>query len=193
MITPTDWTDPPLDGWTTDDLDRLPRAGQRRELIDGVVLVSPSPDPLHEGVAELLGTKIEAVCPPGHAVTPGVEIRFSDRRCFIPDLAVVIGWDSLDGTGWLAPRQVLIAIEIVAPTSLLMDRITKPALYAAAGIPYYWRVETDGGIEVSTYRLDLVEEVYRQTGEFRNAIDVPVPWPIRIPIEEITPGARERA
>jgi Uma2 family endonuclease len=192
MTMPTDWTDPPPGGWTTDDLDRLPRAGRHRELIDGVVLVSPSPGPLHEGVAGLLGTKIEALCPPGHAVRQGVEIRFSDRRCFIPDLAVVLGGDGRHRADWLAPRQVLIAVEVVAPTSLLMDRITKPALYAAAGIPYYWRVETDGGIEVSTYRLDLVEEVYRQTGEFRNAIDVPVPWPIRIPIEEITPGARER-
>jgi Uma2 family endonuclease len=60
-------------------------------------------------------------------------------------------------------------------------------MYAAAGIPYYWRVETDGGIEVSTYRLDLVEEVFRQTGEFRDAINLPAPWPIKIPIGEITP------
>jgi Uma2 family endonuclease len=191
MTTPTDWTDPPADGWTTDDLDRLCRVGRRRELIDGVVLVSPSPGPLHEGVAGLLGAKIGALCPPGHAVAPGVEIRFSDQRCFTPDLAVVIGADNRNPADWLVPRQVLIAIEIVAPTSLLMDRITKPALYAAAGIPYYWRVETDGGVEVSTYRLDLVEEVYRQTGEFRNAIDVPVPWPIRIPVREITPGGHE--
>jgi Uma2 family endonuclease len=187
MTAPTDWTDPPPNGWTGDDLDRLSRGGHRRELIDGVMLVGPPPGPLHEAVVGLLGAKIGSLCPPGHTVTQGVEVRFNEQRCFAPDVAVIIGGGGAHHAGWLAPREVLIAIETVAPTSLLMDRITKPALYAAAGIPYFWRVETDGGIEVSTYRLDLVDEVYRQTGEFRDTIDVPVPWPIKIPIMEITP------
>lgn len=187
MTRPTEWTYPPPAGWTTDDLDRLAPHGHRRELIDGLVLVEPAPGPFHEAVVTLLCTRIAALCPPGHSVTQGVAVRFSDQRCFVPDVAVLIGGRRPDQSRWLAPREVLIAIEIVTPTSLLMDRITKPALYAAAGIPYYWRVETEGGIEVSTYRLDLVDEVYRLTGEFRNAIDVPVPWPIRIPIGEITP------
>ena len=34
---------PPGGGWTTDDLDALPEDGRRRELLDGVLLVSPSP------------------------------------------------------------------------------------------------------------------------------------------------------
>jgi Uma2 family endonuclease len=187
MTTPTDWTDPPPGGWTGDDLDRLSRGGRRRELIDGVLLVGPPPGPLHEAVVGLLGAKIESLCPPGHTTARGVGVRFNERRYFIPDVAVVIGGGAGRQAGWLAPREVLIAVEIVEPTSLLMDRITKPALYAAAGIPYFWRVETDGGIEVSTYRLDLVDDVYRQTGEFRDTIDLPVPWPIRIPIGEITP------
>jgi Uma2 family endonuclease len=187
MTSPTDWTDPPPNGWTGDELDRLSRGGHRRELIDGVVLVGPPPGALHEAVADLLGTKIGSLCPPEHSVVRDVEVRFNEWRCFIPDVAVIIDNGGPHHNGWLAPREVLIAVEIVAPTSLLMDRITKPALYAAAGIPYYWRVETDGGIEVSTYRLDLVEELYRQTGEFRDTIDLPVPWPINIPIPEITP------
>jgi Uma2 family endonuclease len=187
MTPPPDWTDPPPDGWTTDDLDRLSGDGHRRELIDGVVLLSPPPGPVHQSVVDLLGAKLTSLSPAGHQVMRGVEVRFNERRCFIPDVAVILGGAGPRHTSWLAPREVLIAIEIVGPTSLLMDRIAKPALYAAAGIPYYWRVEIDGGIEVSTYRLDLVEEVYRQTGEFRDAVDVPVPWRIRIPIAEITP------
>jgi Uma2 family endonuclease len=30
-----------------------------------------------------------------------------------------------------------LAIEIVSPTSQAMDRVTKPALYAKAGIPFF--------------------------------------------------------
>ncbi|NJC86464.1 Uma2 family endonuclease [Planosporangium mesophilum] len=187
MTPRTDWNDPPSDGWTVDDLDRLPRDGHRRELIDGALLVGPHPGQLHEAVVALLRAKIGSRCPPGHAVVHDIEVCFSASRCFSPDVAVILTGADPRRAARLAPRDVLIAMEVVAPTSLLMDRITKPALYAAAGIPYYWRVETDGGVEVSTYRLDLVDEVYRQTGEFRDAVDVPVPWRIEIPITEITP------
>jgi Uma2 family endonuclease len=35
------------------------------------------------------------------------------------------------------PHEVVLTVEIVSPTSVSMDRITKPALYAQAGIPFY--------------------------------------------------------
>jgi Uma2 family endonuclease len=187
MTPPFDWNDPPPDGWTTDDLDRLSEGGRRRELIDGVVLVGPPPAPPHHQVIGLLCDALHAVCPPEFTVARQVEVRFNARRCLIPDVEVIRAVSGPRRTSWFAPREVVLAVEIVDPTSLVMDRVTKPAMYAAAGIPYYWRVETDGGIEVSTYRLDLVEEVYRQTGEFRDTVNVPVPWPIKIPITEITP------
>ncbi len=34
---------PPADGWTADDLEKFPEDNVRRELLDGVLLVSPSP------------------------------------------------------------------------------------------------------------------------------------------------------
>jgi Uma2 family endonuclease len=178
-----DWNDPPADGWTTDDL-----AGSRRyELIDGVVPVGPEPGRAHQAVVRLLGAKLRAVRPAEYEVLQGAELRFSERRTFLPDVSVVFAGVRSRHGSWLPPREVVIAVEVVAPTSKVMDRITKPALYAAAGIPYYWRVETDGGVEVSTYRLDPVDEVYRQIGEFRDVVDVSEPWPLKIQVTEITP------
>ena len=49
---PTDY-DPPGDGWTTDDLDQLPDDGRRREIIDGALIVSPSPTNIHQVIAGL--------------------------------------------------------------------------------------------------------------------------------------------
>jgi Uma2 family endonuclease len=184
-----DWNDPPPDGWTIDDLERLSAGGLRHELIDGVIPVGPPPGPLHETVARLLCARLQEICPAKYEVSQGVGIRFTRRRCLIPDVEVVLRLGVPRRTLWYAPREVVIAVEIVSPTSLVMDRITKPAMYAAAGIPYYWRVETDGGIEVSTYRLDLVDETYRQTGEFRDTIDLLAPWPIKIPVSDITPSS----
>ncbi|RDI51830.1 putative restriction endonuclease [Nocardia mexicana] len=48
----------------------------------------------------------------------------------------------MDGHG-IPTEQVVLAIEIVAPSTELQDRLVKPAVYADAGIPNYWRVETN--------------------------------------------------
>jgi len=34
--------------WTVDDLDRRPEDGLRYELVDGVLLVTPAPEPVHQ-------------------------------------------------------------------------------------------------------------------------------------------------
>ncbi|BCJ44240.1 hypothetical protein Aiant_48970 [Actinoplanes ianthinogenes] len=81
----------------------------------------------------------------------------------------------------------MLAVEIVSPTSIAMDRITKPALYAAAGIPYYWRIETFEGLVVHTHTLDPEGQVYRPTGSYEVRLDVPEPWAISIPIERLRP------
>jgi hypothetical protein len=42
--------------YTVDDLDSLPNDGNRYELLDGVLLVSPAPMPPHELVVNRIGT-----------------------------------------------------------------------------------------------------------------------------------------
>jgi Uma2 family endonuclease len=87
-----------------------------------------------------------------------------------------------------APHEVVLAVEIASPTSQSMDRVTKPALYAAAGIPYYWRIEvSDGEIEVHTCKVDPIEVLYRPFGTFNVEIDALEPWPIKMPISKIKP------
>jgi Uma2 family endonuclease len=69
-----------------------------------------------------------------------------------------------------------------------MDRITKPALYAAAGIPYYWRIETaDDEIEVHTCKIDPEADMYRPFGTFNVEIDTHEPWRIKVPIAKLKP------
>ena len=54
---------PPEGGWTTDDLDALPEDGLRRELLDGVLLVSPSPTRVHQIIAGRLRVALEQTVP----------------------------------------------------------------------------------------------------------------------------------
>ncbi|WP_255527967.1 Uma2 family endonuclease [Plantactinospora alkalitolerans] len=79
---------PPAGGWTTDDLDVMSDDGQRRELLDGALIMAPSPTAAHQTIAGRLMVALEEDCPDEFDVTQGVEVRISQRRSFNPDVLV---------------------------------------------------------------------------------------------------------
>jgi Uma2 family endonuclease len=168
--------------WTTDDLDALPDDGRRLELIDGVPFVSPSPTTGHQRLAGRLFAALDALCPSDISVTQAVDVRVNRRRSLCPDVMVVTAEATERNVSHYLPTEVLLAVEIVSPGSLAMDRIMKPALYAEAGIPCFWRVETEGGVRVATYRLDAGTDTYTSTGEFDDVIHVAQPFALSLPI-----------
>jgi Uma2 family endonuclease len=178
---------PPTGGWTTDDLDELPEDGHRRELIDGVLIMTPSPTNDHQYIAMRLGVALDDACPDDLAATQAVEVRVNRRRSLIPDVLVTRAEPAELGRSRFAPEEVVLVIEIVSPGSQTLDRFAKPALYADAGIPHYWRVETDGGVRVYTYRLDPEKAMYVETDVFTDRITVSEPCPIDIPIDRLLP------
>lgn len=177
----------PAGGWTTDDLDALPEGTRRYELIDGALIVAPSPTNVHQTIAMRLGTALEESCPPEYDVTQGVEIRVSRTRSFIPDVLVTTAAAAGRGPSKFTPPEVLLAVEVVSPGSVTMDRITKAHLYAQAGIPFYWWLETSPRIAVHTHRLDPESGRYTSTGLFVETVAVREPWDIALPISQITP------
>lgn len=179
---------PPPGGWTTEDLDAMPEDGHRRELLDGTLIMSPSPSGAHQIIAGLLMATLREGCPDTFEVTQGVEIRFSRQRSFIPDVLAVTEAAAARRTSKYEPHEVVLAVEVVSPGSQSMDRVMKPALYAQAGIPFYWRVEVeDGNVVVYTYRIDAVHEVYQETGRWTKFVDTGEPWPVNLSISRITP------
>jgi Uma2 family endonuclease len=179
---------PPPGGWTTDDLDNLPDDGRRRELLDGVLIMSPSPRAAHQTITWRLAAALDEVCPEGYDVTQGVEVRINRRRSFIPDVRVTTATAAARRTAKYEPHEVVLAVEIVSDSSESMDRVLKPALYAKAGIPFYWRIEVeDGALVVYTYKIDPVDEVYTQSGRWTEFVDIGEPFPINLPIAQLTP------
>lgn len=178
---------PPPDGWTVDDLDPLPEDGLRRELLDGVLLVSPCPSNIHQIIAMRLMVLLEDTCPGHLGVTQANDVQINARRSFNPDVLVTTDEAARRRTGKYSPEEVVLAVEIVSPTSQSMDRVTKPALYAKAGIPYYWMIETEGGIAVHTYKLEFTDEVYQPSGTFRDVVKVDEPWRSEVPLARLRP------
>ena len=180
---------PPADGWTVDDLDVMPEDGVRRELVDGVLHVTPAPSSVHQALAINLGAELVRGCPEELFVSQANDVEISSRRQFIPDLLIVTFEAAKSQTNKFQASDVVLVAEIVSPRSQSMDRVMKPALYAQAGIPFYWLIETKGGLTVATYRLDPAGEIYQPTGTFSDGdtIRVDEPWHMEIPLTRIRP------
>jgi Uma2 family endonuclease len=69
----------------------------------------------------------------------GVGVLIGDDEP-IPDLVVMTDSIDMDATG-IPAHQVELVVEVVSSSTTLQDRMVKPVLYAAAGIPNYWRLE----------------------------------------------------
>lgn len=108
----------------------------RVELLEGVVVAMAPQNPPHAaGVARADGALRKAIGERAH-VRPQLSLVLR-RSVPEPDLAVVPG--AVDDYERAHPTTALLVIE-VADTSLKQDRLSKAAIYAAAGIPEYWIV-----------------------------------------------------
>lgn len=164
----------PPDGWTVDD---LPEDLRRCELVDGALLVNPPPRPRHTAVAARLHELLAAAVGTGWAVLEAPGVHFDRRNYREPDVAVVRR-TALDHDA-LVPPDVLLAVEVMSPSSVANDRVAKPALYASAGIAHYWRVELEPRMLV---RYTLADGVYREVGRSDGVVSLTEPVAVRIDV-----------
>jgi Uma2 family endonuclease len=127
---------------TYDDVQRLPDDGNRYELLDGYLLVTPSPIPGHQRcVARLLFTLMEAA-PAGIDVLPAPTDWYVDERnVFEPDIVVSRRTDVGERRIEVAP---LLVVEIHSPGTRVRDLTLKRAAYERGGADAYWLVDLDG-------------------------------------------------
>lgn len=170
---------PAGDGWTVDDLDDLPE-GLHYELVDGVLQVSP-PAPLsHNGIATELAVRLHPRLGADWRVIAPAAVVFDVHNEREPDLLVL---RRAAGRAKAArPQDVLLAVEVMSPSSRTTDRLVKPAQYAAAGIPHYWLVEPQTPVLVTHV---LAGDGYRETGRFDDVVDVTEPVAVRFRLADL--------
>ncbi|WP_346113845.1 Uma2 family endonuclease [Nonomuraea maheshkhaliensis] len=140
--------------FTVDDLLKFPDDGNRYELFNGSLLVSPAPTPQHQRVITRLVHILQGVAPPTLECLTTVNVRFSNENFYIPDL-IVVPEEVSDGVDLMySPSDLLLAVEVVSPSSKAVDRAVKVEAYAEARIPLYWRVEPMEGPTIYVYELD---------------------------------------
>jgi Uma2 family endonuclease len=157
-------TDLPTDRpFTIDDLDLLPDDGNRYELDDGVLVVTPPPTMGHQRVVHRLAVTLDAACPAEYEVLPGSGVQISQVQYRIPDI-VVIRAGSAQFTDISATESPVLAVEVASPPTAIYDRNRKNDVYAAFGISSYWIVTPDPDKPMIT-AYDLRDGRYELTAE----------------------------
>jgi Uma2 family endonuclease len=178
-----DWMDLP-DGLSTREYEALPEDICRRiEVVDGAIIVNAAPRRQHQDLCRRLANTLEAACGAGLAVSTDVDLRLRDvpllnRR---PDIAVYDS--SLPGEDVLRPQHCALLVEVMSPGSVTADQTDKPAEYAQARIPHYWRLEidpADGGVSVFCYRLDPTTGTYASAGVHSGKLTAAEPFGVTI-------------
>lgn len=132
--------------WTAAELQALPDdPTQRRECVDGRLLVSPTPRTVHQSAVTVLAVQLEALLRPAGAgatfVAPS-EWVLDPGTLVQPDLYVVPLTDGRRPRTDAERGHPLLFIEILSPSTARHDRLVKRERYQRAGIEY-WIVDLD--------------------------------------------------
>jgi Uma2 family endonuclease len=156
--------------FTIDDIDQWPDDGNRYELLDGMLIVTPSASFNHQRIATKLAGQLQhAVGDRGVVVTPGA-VQRGDNTQLLPDILVadakysrVVSWREIE-TPWLV-------VEVFSRSSIVYDRTIKRDAYFALGVREVWLVDP----------VNEIVEVSSHAGAFEAIRDV-IRW--RVPDED---------
>jgi Uma2 family endonuclease len=158
--------------WTVGDLDGMPDDGQRYEVIDGRLFVTPAPSLRHQdailALAAILRPYViqQAI---GHLVISPADVKFSSQRGVQPDLFVarLVGGERPRNSSDI--RGLLLAVEVLSPSTAKADRVDKRALYRDERVDEYWVVDLEARRFERSTPADTTVELAAATLRWRPA------------------------
>ncbi|MDX6260832.1 MAG: hypothetical protein QOH84_2520 [Kribbellaceae bacterium] len=163
--------------FTLVDLDSLPDDGMRYELVDGQLLVTPIPPPIHQRAVLQLAVLLERVRPEHLEVFLGpLDFQPTARRSLQPDVLVCrledIGPRAVEGS-------LALAVEVLSPPTLMTDRLLKRAIYEDAGVDSYWIFDPED-LVLTVLELEDGRYFERALVKADDAFEAELPFPVRV-------------
>ena len=132
--------------WTVTDLEDLPDRGERYEIIDGALFVTPAPSLDHQAALghlhRLLAEYLDAN-PIGYAFLAPADVIFSPRRAVQPDVFVLPLAGARRPHSFDEVKRLLLVVEVLSPTTARADRVAKRTLYREENVAEYWILDLD--------------------------------------------------
>jgi Uma2 family endonuclease len=151
--------------WTRAELARLPDDGNRYEVLNGELLVTPQANPRHQVIAFALGAILRDHCALhglGVVVGPGAVV-FDDNE-LQPDVQVIPVRGPIPANAiWEDLPHPLLVVEILSAGSHRHDLVKKRDAYLRVGIPEYWVVDHEARRVLVFRRSDTEPLVFTET------------------------------
>jgi len=135
--------------WTAAEVRRLidenPLLAPRYELVDGELLVTPSPAWVHQRAVSILLGKLLVYLerqPVGRASTSPMDVELEPESLVQPDVFVLPVEESKRLIGKRIARVLMLAAEVLSPSSGRHDRVTKRPLFQRH-VGEYWIVDLE--------------------------------------------------
>jgi Uma2 family endonuclease len=163
------------------------------ELLEGRLLMSPSPTAAHNLAGLLLANQLTPQLPENVVAVPDVDVDLGlapaaqpgwSRR---PDLVVIEEealWRVQDEGGLIHASEVLVVVEIVSPGSRRTDYVVKHGEYADAGIPHYWIIDLVDPVSMVVCHL-AGEFGYQDAPAVTGQFTTTVPYPITVSVDRL--------
>jgi Uma2 family endonuclease len=147
---------PRLERLTLEEFYQLPEGPPYYEFEDGELIEMNRPTPRHQLVlGEILGELRSYLRehPPLGRLFPEVNVELLGRKTYTPDLILIsqenLAAVDLEEVIRVAPT---LAVEILSPSTLGRDQVTKLNTYAQAGVEWYWLIDPES-LTILEYHL----------------------------------------
>ena len=131
--------------YTVEEVLAFPEDGNQYELVDGELLVSPTPTRRHQHIVHMLAYWVTRYLDQHDLArvlceTPA-DLSWEAGQIFHPDLFVI--HPSEMRNDWREVKTLLLAVEVLSPSTRLLDRSRKRPVYQRHGVQTFWIVDPD--------------------------------------------------
>lgn len=145
-----------IENWTAERVRALPDDGWRHEVVDGELLVTPSPTWRHQRAVGALYRRVHEYVAGhrlGSVVLAPADVELDPRTLVQPDLFVVPLVGGRAPESWAETSSLHLVVEVLSPSTARADRQVKRSRYQRAGVAEYWIVDLDARL-VERWRPD---------------------------------------
>ncbi len=132
--------------WTAEMVRAIPDDLNQYQVVDGELFVTPAPAWRHQDIVgdlHVLFSEYLRKHPVAHVKLSPQDVVLDYRTLVQPDLFVVPLIDGRRPRTWEEAGVILLAIEVLSPSTARLDRTVKRQRYQREGVPEYWIVDMD--------------------------------------------------
>ena len=142
VVTPANHVPGPKQGqWTYSHYSALPDDGQHYEIVNGVLFMTPAPNPAHQQVAGEIFSYLRNHVKQfnlGRVFMALIDVELAPGDVFQPDVLLLLEahLDRVKTSHIIGTPDLVV--EVASPGTATHDRREKYDAYADAGVPEYW-------------------------------------------------------